>query len=309
MALLTTLHYIWILDMAYYSGTASSYADLLTALTNACTSNGWTWADNILSKGAAFVRPYVSNGITLQGGTGKSGSSLVNPSTTQPRLGHIYNASPSLVTFPVQYFLHIWTSPDEVYLVIKFDIDRYYYLSFGMSTVADAGLWLSATSPVTYPITASHGYQMTASTGGDLSNSPEAVHFMSGFFWQTVRGNADHCPDCIWHNGSWKFDSLDAIQAAAPLVARSPSAWSSNAVLLPIQPCIAVASSKIVMVADIQKARYVRINNYEPEQIITLGSDKWKIYPFHKKNTSNPNAPYHEYHTGTFGWAIRYDGP
>lgn len=99
---------------------------------------------------------------------------------------------------------------------------------------------------------------------------------------------------------------------AAPHLSRSPSAWNQESPLLPIQCTLVRASSKVSLVADIRNARYLRVDNHSPEQIIELGPDRWKIYPFYRKNTSARDgsvAPVGTDHTGTFGWAIRYDGP
>ncbi len=58
-----------------------------------------------------------------------------------------------------------------------------------------------------------------------------------------------------------------------------------------------------------ENAKFIRINNYEPEQLIVLGNDKWMVFPFYKKNSESLGGTGISDHTGTFGWVIRYDGP
>lgn len=70
-------------------------------------------------------------------------------------------------------------------------------------------------------------------------------------------------------------------------------------------------SSKQALVMQPKNSRFLNIANYEPGQIITLGADKWKVYPFAKKNASGMTSEgqYYTADSGRHGWAIRYDGP
>lgn len=45
---------------------------------------------------------------------------------------------------------------------------------------------------------------------------------------------------------------------------------------------------------------------------MTYGTDRWKIYPFHRKNAAVRNGVSWSTgadHSGTFAYAIRYTGP
>lgn len=325
--------------MAYYSGQVASYQELLDVLVATCVEQGWAWADGILSKGAAFVKPIISTatttaqgpGIIIQGGTGKSAGALINPSYCQPRLGSAnpYPFSQLTVVFPCLYNIHIFDS--EVYLIIEYGIKRFYWLAFGISSLPlpGTGLWLAATWPIRY---GHSSYPTGFGIYGLQSHltynfSPRA----SGPFWASMvqNGSTENYENCGIHFGlngaTWSSQVGAGVQSFptvqnyphAPLCAssqilRSPSAWSSDTILTPIDVYLPVASNKLSKVLEVKNARYLRIDNYEPNQIITLGSDKWKIYPFHYKNlsardgTSDINTAVD--HTGTYGWAIRYDG-
>lgn len=318
--------------MAFYSGTASSYTDLLNALTAACTANGYTFTSGILNKGSVHVRPYVSTstsltqgpGLIIQGGTSASGGSLVNPSPCQSRIGS-FGGGASLVpepTFPLDYNIFLFNNPDEVYLVIKYQLNRFMWLAFGMSTIPGAALWISGSLGLRYYTSINaidNAINITATSGGNVS-----AYFMpvsSGFMWNTFRlaSVPEIPPETIYldlDSIGWSATQTDtvaghttAVYSTYPLLSRSPSLWSSTAVLHPIHVTALRASKNRSLVADIRHARYVRIDNYEPEQIITLGAEKWKVFPFHKKNSSVRDGGNSIDHTGTFGWAIRYDGP
>lgn len=66
--------------------------------------------------------------------------------------------------------------------------------------------------------------------------------------------------------------------------------------------------NKLSLICQFENARFLRIDNHEPEQILTLGHERWMIFPFCRKDVKNRNGGLNIYHTGTFGWAIRYEG-
>lgn len=309
--------------MAYYSGQATSYQELQDVLVAACVAQGWTWADGILNKGKAFVKLSViasgtGAGIILSGGTGKSISTLTNESSIRPRLGRVNAQSPQ-ITFPVDYMIHIHSNPDEVYLIINHNIDFYSYLSFGLSVIdlsisAGTGLWLIAS--------ASQTESGTYATGWDRSIGVESgaaiksgYSLAAGPFWHTTTSTPANLAKETVHTGidaAWAGITgleINAVQNCAPLISRQPNNWNSEAILIPIIVTQTGTSSKKSIIVGNVNARYIRINNYNPKQILTIGNDKWKVYPFYRKDITSPNGGTFISHTGTFGWAIRYDGP
>lgn len=315
----------------YTSGQATSYSDLLNALVDACRSQGWNFSDGILSKNKAFVKIYsnttptgsIGEGIIIQGGTGKNGSNVLNPSPAEPRLGSAgANGVSEAVAFPCAYNIHIFNDPDEVFLVINFNIDKFYYLSFGMSSILEAvtptgGLWLAGSVSKEYDLRITNniqGFTIGYSNGGSNIN-----YAYAGFFWTSSATSISRKNEIIntglngksWQTGiqANNIESVDGISAVYKIIARLPSAWSVSSPLLPINLINYISSSKTSLVCTIGNARYLRIDNYEPGQIISLGNERWKIYPFHRKNAGLRDGGVWANHTGTFGWAIRYDGP
>ena len=320
--------------MPLYSGVANTFDDLRTALVDSCVAEGWVWADSILSKGDAHVRPYVATtttttegpGLIIQGGTGKSDGNLTGASDVRPRLGRPGAWSGyEDITFPVSYNVHVFSGPDEVFLVIKYNVDRFSWLAFGLSDVPGlpgTGLWLAGIARRGYMTSSGtgNGFRITPVLGGGSNDNNIGDSTGVGFFWNSNRRttNPNARQDCIHANldgEGWsgagngvEAGALNAIFPVAPMVEYSPSIWAGEAVLLPILAHVWRSSTKCSLVAQVRNARYVRVDNYDPEQIETLGDDAWIIYPFYLKNTTARDGGQALSHSGTFGWAIRYDG-
>lgn len=309
--------------MAYYSGQATSYQELLDALVAACVAEGWTWADGILNKEGIFVKLSVNTGagagIVASAGIDKVGTNLTKESPIRPRLGrHSVNAP--IVTFPLNYMIHVFNDINEVFLIIRFDNDRYHYLAFGTTDTGGLCLWVVATAGNSYTSSTVGQYGFAISPDVGLEQMLNYSQSNScGPFWCT-RGNVNnnlaktavYTPiDNDWVVSTNINNAVNAIFSVQPLISRNPSNWNNESILIPIQIQQYRSSNKKSIVANIECARYLRIDNYEPEQIIVLGNTKWKVYPFYRKNIAERDGggTGGVDHTGTFGWAIRYDGP
>lgn len=160
--------------MAYITGTANSLSDLLAALRNACTANGWVLSGNVLRKGTCFAEiiavPKV--GLTthadfgflqVRGGNGiDSGNNLTDTpldyAAAWPACGVIgpngNDRGVSTYTdwdWPVTYHIHVHASPDEVFLMVNYGAGQYWQgLSFGQSPspgCPGTGNWVWASNP------------------------------------------------------------------------------------------------------------------------------------------------------------------
>lgn len=312
--------------MAYYTGTVADYKQLLDILSARCVDHGWTWTNGILSKGKAFLKIFVSDasqsvsidpgsGIVIQGGTGQAGESLINPSIQRGRLGrpgpiNNYKA----VTWPAIYHLHIAQNPDEVFLILNFDILYHYWLAFGVSDVAGlsgTGLWFHGFS-AGYAGQYSYGGFSMSTTSGSIDSDSVTT---SGFLCARTNYSADRSSLAI-HTGLDGIDwygyasaqsvgSFSAWESLAPLPEHSPSSWNQDAALLPIHGYVGRSEYKRSCALMVRNARYIRVDNYEVGDTITLGSDVWSVYPFYCKNASVRDGGNGVDHSGTFGWAIR----
>lgn len=299
--------------MAYVTGTVNNITDLRTAIFNACTANGWTLSGEVLHKGTAYFRLYiVGSALLLIGGTGKDGSNNLTGLATFPTMVTPSSDAPGLV-YPVTYHIHINSSPDEVYVFLNHSSDYYQYLAFGQSDVAlpGTGNWFCGL----YREVLIGGLALVKSTAqgqGGSQGWPDA-----GFF--CGQGGNELLNSHIHHNleggSGWSGNGAHAQVAigrptaltnVVPLVGISPNAYNGEALLLPIPVTVARPSSFYSLVAQLRHSRYIRIDHIEPGQILTIGGDQWKVYPWLKKNASVRNGGAGISHSGTFGCAIRH---
>lgn len=304
--------------MAYYTGQCSSYQHLADILVEKCQAHGWAWQDGILSKDDLFVKievkeDYITSyqtdgiGIILTGGTGKNNTTLLNPSPVQSRLGS--TARVSYRPFPAHY--HLFIFDNEIYLMIKFDIDKFYYLAFGQSLLCkntqSNGLWLSATSGRRMYGSSNklENIEIYESSGGTYGSE------VAPFWSASGASSNDYLHHSICHGLDgvlWSSLGKKSYSNFVPLLNRLPTTYFVDSPLLPYNIYLERPEKKISLIAQFINARFVRIDNYEPEQVITLGHDKWMIFPFFKKSVHQRSGGAYLTHTGTFGWAIRYEG-
>lgn len=304
--------------MGYYNGTANDMTALRQALIDACALEGWSWSSSteVLSKGTMFLQLKTITGpyLTLQGGTSADGVGLTGAAPNAVRVGL---AGTTGFPFPITYEVFVFSA--EVYLVVNYSVDKYQWAAFGKSTVSGlsgTGMWFGATIGSSIRTNSDNIANISAtgsSAGGSNANSGSL-----SLFWAGTASDAasDNC--FVHHNLSgygWDITSgfgwtnRLGVAPLAPLVALLPNMWNSEAVLLPLRCYVPRASNKISLVADLENSRITRVDNYTPGQVITIGGDRWKIFPWYRKDVTIRNGGYQVNHTGTFGWAIRYEGP
>ncbi|GHT89933.1 hypothetical protein FACS1894101_1550 [Betaproteobacteria bacterium] len=236
--------------------------------------------------------------VLLRGGTGADGNGVFNGSTW---------VSAGAEYFPLTYPLtvHLFTFAQEIYLVVNYSVNHYQYLAFGKSVVNGLpgnGCWVSGTMARDYDY---NGLSITCnlwttSRHGLYVNETSAAIFygvMNSYFYTGFNGS------------TWEVsDNLGQIYQSN-LLNCSPNAWNSEAVLLPLRAFSSRPEGRLSLAVDLQNARTLRVDNYTPGQVITLGSEQWMVFPWYLKNTAARDAGVDLDHTGTFGWAIRYEGP
>lgn len=320
--------------MAYYTGAASDMAALRTAIVNSCLNHGWSWnsSTNVLSKGALFLLlTNDSLNLSLTGRTSASAGDMPN-AVQLGRLMQKSGAATLDVTYPAAWECFVFTNPDEVWFVVRYDVDRYQWCSFGGSAVAGlegTGMWVAA---IRGPVPINHDlaqvvnpFYIRATDGGGIRST--VFGLTSGAWgWNTVTREFQALRDIFVHSNldghGWHLNeaslttALIGVKSVSQLIQTQPSAWNSEAALIPMRAYKLRPSFKTSLVADLVNIRHVRIDNYLPGQVIELGSDRWKVYPWHRRNVAERDgiAPgdvswINKDHTGTFGYAIRYDGP
>jgi len=300
--------------MAYVSGTAATFAELVAGIRNACTANGWTLSGEVLHKGTVYQRVRVEfvNFVDSMPGTGIDGSNNITGGAIPARIGSL-SGSPVYIqpfVFPLTYEVFIQSDPDEVMVVVGYGADLYQWLAWGKSSVSlpGTGGWSSG-SLSSQQGTQGNGIYLTNTVSGTSSGhrgTSSNYHCPALFHAHTRINGGEMINHGLGGLSGFQEDAQAAIYRA-PLDAITPNTYNNQAVLMPIRAYTqAYGSNKVALVVDVQSIRAIRINNINPGEIITLGPDRWKVYPWYKKSTS---SGFGISDTGNNGFAVRYDGP
>lgn len=309
--------------MAYETGTASSYADMLSKLQTFCTSNGWTLSGSVLHKGSCYTKieeitsgTAMLNALSITGGTGIDGSN--NLTGASPKTAYFTQAAVNVtLNFPCNYFAHILTSPDEVYLVMRY-ATSYIHLCFGISPVAGisgTGGWFHGHCNSSYYSIYSQRHTAARAAGDSVSGQYVTVLPFWGDLAAGISSDINSGLDSTsWASSYNLFASPSVYCSTQPKYQYQPNSWSGEAILFPAEIWTSRGSGNSSLIGRLGHFRYLRIDNYEAEDIITIGSEDWKVYPACRKDMDNRDGPPFPYYsndgyTGTLGFAIRYDGP
>lgn len=308
--------------MSYFTGSVNSYEELRDTIKGACLGLDWLdQGNNIISKNGIFANlTHNANGVIAYVGTGVSAGALTGaPSLSGARLGRISPGSRfPVVVWPATYHIFIHENPDEVYVVLNFSVNCHYWLCFGKSDIpglSGSGNWFAGCAVPGYLMGAygdgQHYYNISEEGGSNTYS------FASGPWWHTSlnltysagAGHGIHVDldGVAWSSQVTSNSAVGFVNALSFLngLPQGPNAWNGEAHLLPICLFMVRASNKVSLVLQKRHARYVRIDNFEPGQVITLGHERWKVFPFGIKNATSRNGTPAD--TGTFGWAIRYE--
>lgn len=305
----------------FYTGNFSSFVTLKASMEAALQNHGWALnGDGTLVKNGMYVRLVASTIYQIAAFAGTGSSLPPAPLPGAPAYGvKIMNFSGSPMNFPATYDLHVFEDTDEVYLVVNYNGDKYQQLSFGKSRVnqvGGTGMWLTGSFRSDVVQAATHLVYTSASDS------------YVGFGWSGMGCGLFHeaynAPlGCSYiHTGldttGWKQvgtsdgNLLGSGDPMAALLQSLPSQFNQSTVLLPLLAVQRRLSKGQTVAADLENARLCRNDNHLSGEIVTYGTDRWKVYPFHRKNAAVRNGvPWStgSDHTGTFAYAIRYTGP
>lgn len=309
--------------MTYISGTASSVDELKTALENACVTAGWVLTSGILSKDGMYIQiSGTLQMLTLRGGTGQTATVLDGePQISSTKVGvRLINYLGTKWTYPINYEIHTFTNPDEVYFIINYNTDYYQQLSFGKSTVpgiGGTGLWF----------TGSYSTQLTESDCGVLASFYTSIDDCGvnngtmgcGNFFGTILAYPTHFVHNALDTTGWHYDGAGTVgylmpaSWAAGLMTSLPSNANYSNVMVPCKGVQERNNFGQTIVVNPNNLRWLRIDYINPGSNITFGAEEWRIYPFYRKSTVDRNGKYvndgSAEHSGTWGYAIRYTGP
>lgn len=322
----------------YTSGSASSFSDLLTALEAFLTTvGGWaaqagpaasgSWlAQRILTKGDLVYRFVVNTAepsFYCIGATGVGGGTTTGDSPYSVKL-----SSPNLapIVFPITYEIFWNDTPEEVYVVISYGGNKYQHLNFGESaepSIGGTGAWLTASIRGDYSIHTDTNYSKvflasSINAGDQYIFSTPYSGLALGYF---IEGSGYSYMTSMLHCGlegtGWKYPSGSTTVSAlnqpfnTDLLMSLPSTFNEANVLVPIHTAVVRTDGLQTIAVSLRHARYVRIDNITPGEVITYGGDQWKVFPLYAKNVVERNGvgwATGTNHSGTLGVALRYPG-
>lgn len=304
--------------MAYYTGNFSSFASLKNSVETALQANGWGLnGDGVLEKNGMYLRLTATAAqLLLQAGTGSATGALPGAA---PNGVKIMDFEGSPMNFPAIYDLHVNTGPDEVFLVVNYNADKYQQLSWGKSNIEQiggTGMWFSGSFNEN---AASNQNHLVYTTGDASALGFGWLGMGCGLFFeyynQSLSCSFIHTglDDTKWRSVySGDGNLVGSGDVVAGLLQALPSMFNQNTVLLPLLVTQRRLSQGQTIVADMANARLCRNDNHLAGEIVTYGTDRWKVYPFHRKNADVRNGVSWSTganHSGTFAYAIRYTGP
>lgn len=300
--------------MAYYTGTVNSFADLKAVIEGAAIDTDWTLIDGILSKNGTFIQLIadVAQGypqLRINAGTGQSGGSLTGAPAAHAKLAsNVFNP----ITWPLVF--HIFTFAAEIYCVVNHDVSMYQVLGFGISNmdgIGGTGGWFFAPSQSNANNSDQFNGRLTFNVSTQsVSNGTYGGRSLPWFFNGATTSSMIHADlDSL----GWKSGTMLGASSITCLLTGAPPVFNQSHLLLPAKCVLNRPSGGITVVLQHHHMRLMRIDNINPGDVISYGMDKWMCFPWAKKDTINRNGisvpPITAVSSGTFGFAVRYEGP
>ena len=314
--------------MAYYTGTATSISDLITAINNAATANGWTKTatNNILYKGNVYAQLSESSysycpGLSCSLGTSQSADALVNPTSHGVGMTtSLYNDLGTSLSFPCTYHIFVNSSPDDIVVAVNYTSLYWQWLAFGQSTtigITGSGAYCWGSCSMATDIGTQNSYLSFRSTpsspttyqthpcfwgtGGVLNRSASFIRLeFDGINWGGNQLSLTNSPNAY-------AGQTQTYYTLYTLLFNQPNTWNNEAILVRTQIVFERASGFWSYVAELPHFRWLRNTYIDDGTILTLGADDWFVAPIHKKNLAVPTGwpGGLDTHSGTYGFAVR----
>ncbi len=318
--------------MPFQTGTVPDAAVLKTTIENFAVANGYTLTGGILSDGG-------TSNVRLTSYEGDAGTPAIHDTIkiegsltadfsldSCPQWARLYAPQ---AHWPVTYFLFAHANPLLITCIIQYNVNVHQWLQFGQINLV-GGLVGGAYFGASLNAARSDDEVYMALTAGSDSgyrNDPNGAPFWNATNHDHYFGGYDPKRHTFLHleiDGSPKWPGAGQEYGkypsfpnyAHPLLDRQPQVLTGEAVLIPYWLWVDRGGGFQSYIGEIVHIRAMRITHFEPGDIVSLGPDRWMVFPWHKKDTTHPNGGragysqgYVPYGTGTLGWAIAYDGP
>jgi hypothetical protein len=303
--------------MAFENGNFYSASNLAEVIKDFASRHGWTRNGDVLNNANGFVRitsPSAS-ATRIEGST--DASFAVNKICNHP-------AQVGITTWPPvgAYYAFAMSDPDMIWIVVEYNLSYHQYLCFGdIQKVANVpggnffgathgpentdGMFImntdaSGTNGGGGGAWARHSGVFFWNTGnrypwdgGEHPNRGSFLHYeMDGYVWpgdQGVNTPAPDCPTCLkplHHYMNGADGQLD---------------------LMPYWLTLGRPNSLYSDVGEFPWLRVARLENFQPGDIMTVGADRWMIWPWYQRDALAPNGGVGT--SGLWGYALKYDGP
>lgn len=310
--------------MAYFTGSVNSSAQLATLLKNTVAANGWTLAGGVVSKNGAHIRitaPDTSE-VRIEGAR----NGIFAAPDICPRYSRI-----RLTNWPSQltYHLIVFENPDTVWCTINFDTVTYMHIGFGVLqkySAWDGGMWFHAQHTSNNMDLNSYSY-----VDGDVRPYYSSEGNDCALFWNQRdhhlwggpsdnKASKVHCElrGEVWPgfeqgtNVDNNFNMIHCPYIIRPTHKCNPNAFNGQTVLSPFMLTLQNTDGHYMPIGHVGHLRWVKLTNYNPGDIIQLGTEKWLLFPWKQIDLTVPNGTNdtrYSRSTGVNGVALAYDGP
>lgn len=316
--------------MAYESGNALSAANLVVAIQIFAQANGWTLTGDVLSKDGCYVQITApsSTEVHIRGARNGNFAGV----DLCPRLSRIcLDPWPANATFHLAAF----AAPDTIWCTVNWNTTDFAHLGFG--TIQKYGTWaggqwfhaqhnlgIGSTGPGT------RNTECFVYIDGSGTAYQHSVPNNCGLFWsqqdkdtfagRDIQQKVSHL-HCelrgeVWaaasNNDRTDLNTIHCPTVISPIQKRNPNAFNGQTILTPFQLFLQNTDGHYMPIGHVGHLRFVKMTNYNAGDVITLGPDRWKLYPWSRLDPTKPDGDIpgadQAYSAGMLGVAVRYDG-
>lgn len=310
--------------MSYQTGTVSSAADLASAIRSFAVANGWTLSVDVLSKGGCHVRITAPSASEVRIEGAKNGN--FNSPDICPRYSRIFLTSwPGIAT----YHMAAFDTPDTVWCTVVYGVTDHMHLGFGTVEKYGSwggGAWFHASHTADAASKDSNISSVVDGSGGPYGseNTTEAGLFWSPRMNRTVGSgsyfeNAASSIQCDLRGRIWEppndstGTTIHCPTVIGPVHKLNPNTFNGQTLLTPFQIFLQNTDGHYMAVGHVEHVRFVKLTNYNPGDVIEIGPDRWKLFPWYRLDIGYPDGRQTGLNdvirsTGLLGVAVRYDG-
>ncbi len=309
--------------MAYQTGSVSDVANLIAAIKTFAQANGWSVSSDIIYKGDIYAKVYAStfdsqDTVALEGGTGQSGGALTGPSGYISKLLMGTRIGDPDNSWPMTYYLFAHSTPDQISLFVNYNSVWWQNLSFGeIEKYGDyvGGQFYHAQGNETGSIYHGDTLCVKVTEGGTNSYNHSSAPFWGSASEATgveFDGSSIHIEidsQIWWTSSSDASNNLHRVnvpQIIYPMLGRSNATWNEMSTLVPYYIGALRPDDKMSIIGSIAHFRPMRLDNHVAGDLITIGSDQYKVFPWIRQTSEETPVGVA---SGVWGVAVEYDGP